>query len=63
MAIRNPTFNLKTGADSDLIVAREETGASNPKIGKIKIIPKLFFAIPIFLSYFCNSFRVCVLIE
>ncbi len=36
MAIRNPTFNLKTGADSDLIVAREITGASNPKIGKIK---------------------------
>lgn len=36
MAIRNPTFNLKTGADSDLIVAREITQTSNPKIGKIK---------------------------
>ena len=36
MAIRNPTFNLKTGADSDLIVAREITQTSNTKIGKIK---------------------------
>lgn len=42
MAIRNPTFNLKTGADSDLIVAREETGASNPKIGKIKRKESIF---------------------
>lgn len=36
MAIRNPTFNLKTGADSDLIVAREVTETSSPVLGKIK---------------------------
>ena len=36
MAIRNPTFNLKTGADSDLIVSREITQTSNPALGKIK---------------------------
>lgn len=35
MAIENPTFNLKTGADSDLIIAREVT-QSGAKIGKIK---------------------------
>ncbi len=35
MAIRNPTFNLKTGADSDLIVAREVT-ESGSTLGKIK---------------------------
>ena len=35
MAIRNPTFNLKTGADSDLIVAREVTASGNT-LGKIK---------------------------
>lgn len=35
MAIRNPTFNLKTGADSDLIVAREVTENGNT-LGKIK---------------------------
>ena len=35
MAIRNPTFNLKTGADSDLIVAREVTESGNT-LGKIK---------------------------
>ncbi len=35
MAIRNPTFNLKTGADSDLIVAREVT-ESGSSLGKIK---------------------------
>jgi len=33
---RNPTFNLKTGADSDLIVAREITQSNDPNIGKIK---------------------------
>lgn len=32
---RNPTFNLKTGADSDLIVAREFTGSGSSQ-GKIK---------------------------
>ena len=36
MAIRNPTFNLKTGADSDLIVAREVTQTTDPALGKIK---------------------------
>ena len=36
MAIRNPTFNLKTGADSDLIVSREITQTTDPKLGKIK---------------------------
>lgn len=36
MAIRNPTFNLKTGADSDLIVAREITQTTDPNLGKIK---------------------------
>lgn len=33
---KNPTFNLKTGADSDLIVAREETNTSEETLGKIK---------------------------
>ena len=33
---RNPTFNLKTGADSDLIVAREVTQSNDANIGKIK---------------------------
>lgn len=33
---RNPTFNLKTGADSDLIVAREVTQSNDSNIGKIK---------------------------
>lgn len=36
MAIRNPTFNLKTGADSDLIVAREVTQTTAAGLGKIK---------------------------
>lgn len=36
MAIRNPTFNLKTGADSDLIVSREITQTTDPNLGKIK---------------------------
>ena len=36
MAIRNPTFNLKTGADSDLIVAREITKTTDSNHGKIK---------------------------
>lgn len=35
MAIKNPTFNLKTGADSDLIVAREVT-ENVETLGKIK---------------------------
>ncbi len=35
MAIENPTFNLKTGADSDLIISREVT-ESGSSIGKIK---------------------------
>lgn len=35
MAITNPTFNLKTGADSDLIVAREVT-ENVATLGKIK---------------------------
>lgn len=35
MAITNPTFNLKTGADSDLIVAREVT-ENGSTLGKIK---------------------------
>lgn len=35
MAIENPTFNLKTGADSDLIISREVT-KSGTTIGKIK---------------------------
>ena len=35
MAIENPTFNLKTGADSDLIISREVT-QSGSTIGKIK---------------------------
>lgn len=35
MAIKNPTFNLKTGADSDLIVAREVT-ENVATLGKIK---------------------------
>lgn len=33
---KNPTFNLKTGADSDLIVAREVTDSKSPDLGKIK---------------------------
>ena len=33
---RNPTFNLKTGAESDLIVAREETKTDSAGLGKIK---------------------------
>lgn len=33
---RNPTFNLKTGADSDLIVAREVTETKSTAVGKIK---------------------------
>ena len=41
MAIRNPTFNLKTGADSDLIVAREVT-ENNQYLGKIKRKDGLF---------------------
>lgn len=36
MATKNPTFNLKSGAESDLIVAREETQTTNPAVGKIK---------------------------
>lgn len=36
MAIRNPTFNLKTGADSDLIVSREVTQTTAEGLGKIK---------------------------
>lgn len=40
MATRNPTFNLKTGADSDLIVAREVT--SGDKVGKIKRADGIF---------------------
>lgn len=36
MATRNPTFNLKTGADSDLIVAREVTETGSSVLGKIK---------------------------
>lgn len=42
MAIRNPTFNLKTGADSDLIVAREITQTTDPAVGKIKRKDGLF---------------------
>lgn len=34
--VKNPTFNLKTGADSDLIVAREITQTNNANLGKIK---------------------------
>lgn len=32
---KNPTFNLKTGADSDLIVAREVTKSDDVAVGKI----------------------------
>ena len=35
MSTKNPTFNLKTGADSDLIVSREFT-ENNASLGKIK---------------------------
>ena len=35
MARKDPTFNLKTGADSDLIVSREDTN-SGETLGKIK---------------------------
>lgn len=42
MAIRNPTFNLKTGADSDLIVSREITQTTDPDLGKIKRKDGLF---------------------
>lgn len=41
MAIENPTFNLKTGADSDLIISREVTESGSTK-GKIKRTDKLF---------------------
>ena len=41
MAIENPTFNLKTGADSDLIVSREVT-ESGTTLGKIKRKDKVF---------------------
>lgn len=34
MAIDNPTFNLKTGVDSDIVIAREVT-ASGSTQGKI----------------------------
>lgn len=42
MAIRNPTFNLKTGAESDLIVAREVTQTSATGLGKIKRKESIF---------------------
>lgn len=36
MAKNNPTFNLKTGADSDLIISREVTDTGSVNKGKIK---------------------------